>query len=106
MSGSCSTGHGVERNGICPIICKCFTLFPFHQAAPDLDGGRPGAQAWWEAPCADTESLGREGSMKSLVFPWIVNIYDVHKKTHNVVTSHLLTQVQQNFMMQMIFDNG
>jgi len=22
------------------------------------------------------------------------------------VTSHLLTQVQQNFMMQMIFDNG
>jgi len=38
--------------------------------------------------------------MKSLVFPWIVNIYDVHKKTHNHVTSHLLTQVQQNFMMQ------
>ena len=27
--------------------------------APDLDGGGPGAQAWWEAPCADTESLGR-----------------------------------------------
>jgi len=22
-------------------------------AAPDLDGGEPGAQAWWEAPCAD-----------------------------------------------------
>jgi len=31
--------------------------------------------------------------MKSLVFPWIVNIYDVHTKTHNLVTSHLLTQV-------------
>jgi len=29
--------------------------------------------------------------MKSLVFPWIVNIYDVHAKTHIVVTSHLLT---------------
>jgi len=55
MSGSCATGHGVERHGICPII-----LFPFHQAAPDLDGVRPGTQAWWEAPCADTESLGRE----------------------------------------------
>jgi len=27
--------------------------------APGLDGGRPGAQAWCEAPCADTESLGR-----------------------------------------------
>ena len=26
----------------------------------DLDGGKPGAQAWWEAPCADTESLDRE----------------------------------------------
>jgi len=25
----------------------------------DLDGGRPGDRAWWEAPCADTESLGR-----------------------------------------------
>ena len=22
-------------------------------AAPDLDGGGPGAQAWWEAPCVD-----------------------------------------------------
>jgi len=28
-------------------------------AAPDLDGGGLGAQAWWEAPCADTESLVR-----------------------------------------------
>jgi len=27
--------------------------------APDLDGGEPGAQAWWEAPCADTKCLGR-----------------------------------------------
>jgi len=24
-------------------------------AAPDLDGGELGAQAWWEAPCADTK---------------------------------------------------
>jgi len=24
-----------------------------HPATPDLDGGGPGAQAWWEAPCAD-----------------------------------------------------
>jgi len=31
--------------------------------------------------------------MKSLVFPWSVNICDVHTKTHNLVTSHLLTQV-------------
>jgi len=28
------------------------------EPAPDLDGGGPGAQGWWEAPCADTESLG------------------------------------------------
>jgi len=28
-------------------------------AAPDLDGGEPGAQAWWEAPCADIKCLGR-----------------------------------------------
>jgi len=33
------------------VECAC--------AVPDLDGGGPGAQAWWEAPCADTESLGR-----------------------------------------------
>jgi len=39
--------------------------------APDFDGGGPGAQAWWEAPCADTESLGRGWSMKSVVFTWI-----------------------------------
>ena len=25
------------------------------QAAPDLDGGGPGVQAWLEAPCADTK---------------------------------------------------
>jgi len=43
--------------------------------------------------------------MELLVFAWIVNIYDVHTKTHNLVTSHLLSQVEQNFMMQMIFDN-
>ena len=28
-------------------------------AAPDLDGGGPGSQAWWEDPCADTNYLGR-----------------------------------------------
>ena len=37
--------------------------------APDLDGGGPGAEKWWEAPCADTEYLSRGWSMKSLVFP-------------------------------------
>jgi len=25
--------------------------------APDLDGGEPGAQAWWEAPRAVIEAL-------------------------------------------------
>ena len=29
------------------------------KSAPDLDGGGPGAQAWWEAPCADTKCLGK-----------------------------------------------
>ena len=28
-------------------------------SASDLDGGGPEAQAWWEAPCADTKCLGR-----------------------------------------------
>jgi len=46
-------------------------------AAQDLDGGGPGAQAWWEAPCADTKCLGRGWSIKSLVFPRIINICDV-----------------------------
>jgi len=27
--------------------------------APDLGGGERGAQAWWEAPSADTKCLGR-----------------------------------------------
>ena len=27
--------------------------------APDLDGGGLAPKAWWETPCADTESLGR-----------------------------------------------
>jgi len=40
--------------------------------APDLDGWRPGAQAWWEAPCGDTKSLGRWWSMKSILFPRII----------------------------------
>jgi len=52
-------------------------------AAPDVGCGGPVAQAWWEAPCADTESLGMGWSMKSLVFPWIVNIYDIHTKTQS-----------------------
>ena len=46
-------------------------------AAPDLDGGGPGAQAWWEAPCEDTKRFGGVWSMKSLVFSHIINIYDV-----------------------------
>jgi len=25
------------------------------QPAPDLDGGGPGAHAWWEAPCTDKD---------------------------------------------------
>jgi len=29
------------------------------EPAPDLDGGGPGGQEWWEAPCADTKCLGR-----------------------------------------------
>jgi len=29
--------------------------------APDLGGGGPGAQARWEAPCADIKRLGRDG---------------------------------------------
>jgi len=37
----------------------------------------PGAQAWWEAPCADTRYLDRGWFMKSLVFPHIIDIYDV-----------------------------
>jgi len=28
-------------------------------SAPDLDGGGPGDQAWWEVPCADTNCLCR-----------------------------------------------
>jgi len=43
----------------------------------DLDGGGPGAQAWWEAPYADARFLGRGWSMKSLVFPHMINIYDI-----------------------------
>ena len=35
------------------------------------------SERWSEALCADTEFLGRWWSMKSLVFPRIVNIYDV-----------------------------
>ena len=48
--------------------------------APDLDGGRPGVQAWWETPCADTKCLGRGWSMKS-------SISTYHKKLwRNLVT--------------------
>ena len=28
-------------------------------SAPDLDGGGPGAKAWWEAQCVDTKFLDR-----------------------------------------------
>ena len=49
----------------------------------------PEAQALREAPCADTKCLGRRWSMKSLVFPHIINIYDVifikRHKTTNVL---------------------
>jgi len=43
---------------------------------------------------SSTESLGRGWPMKSLVFPRIINIYDV------ILWRHLLTQVEQNVMMQ------
>jgi len=38
--------------------------------ASDLDGGGPGSQGWWDAPCADAKRIGREWSMKSLVLPY------------------------------------
>ena len=47
------------------------------KSAPDLDGGGPGAQVRWEAPCADIQSLGRGWPMKSLLFKRIINISDV-----------------------------
>jgi len=31
-----------------------------------------GAQAWWEAPCADAKCLGRGWSMKSPAFPHMI----------------------------------
>jgi len=46
-------------------------------ASSDLDGGGAGAQAWWEAPCADIEALEGGWPMMSLVFLRIINIYDV-----------------------------
>ena len=51
-------------------------------SAPDLDGGGPGAQAWWEAPCANIESLSMGWPMKSLVFPHIIDIYDIILSCH------------------------
>jgi len=47
------------------------------KSAPDLNGGGGGTQAWWEAPYADIKSLGRAWPIKSLVFPRVINIYDV-----------------------------
>jgi len=41
-----------------------------------------GAQTWWEAPCADIESLGMGWPMKTLVFPRIINIYDAVLRRH------------------------
>jgi len=61
----------VNSTKICSInfLCKHNNFLVFSNAetatgssfasAPDLDGGEPGAQAWWEAPCADTKCLGR-----------------------------------------------
>ena len=39
----------------CTAYGLSFALQPRH-TAPDLDGGGPGAQARWEAPCADIQS--------------------------------------------------
>ena len=58
------------------------TYIYMRESAPDLDGGVPGAQAWWEALCADTKCLGRGWSMQSIVFPHIINIYDVILSRH------------------------
>jgi len=44
-----------EGRGACCVYTSSSTV-----SAPDLDGGGPGAQAWWEAPCADTKYLGRD----------------------------------------------
>ena len=41
------------------FISPVHFVMPWKTPVPDLDGGGPGAQAWWEAPCAGTESLGR-----------------------------------------------
>jgi len=49
-----------------PFLFHSFTIFYkfifkmfYAHSAPNSDGGGPGAQAWWMAPCANTESLGR-----------------------------------------------
>ena len=34
--------------------CTVYIRILYHHPEPDLDGGGPGAQAWWQAPCADT----------------------------------------------------
>jgi len=43
---------------ICFLFCKYWGHWHCHYlqiaSAPDLNGGGPGAQTWWEAPCADT----------------------------------------------------
>jgi len=57
--------------------CDKTRMLPFNISALDLDGGGPGAQAWWEVPCADKKCLDGGWSMKSLVFPHIINVYDV-----------------------------
>jgi len=54
-------------------------------SGPDLGGGRPHERI-------QNLSVGDE-RMKSLIFLWVVNIHDIHTKAHNLVTSHLLTQV-------------
>ena len=40
---------GIEESRDFLRIFHFFGMNP----APDLDGGEPGAQAWWEVPCAN-----------------------------------------------------
>jgi len=65
-----------ESSIVCFLLRSC-TIGYFFQAAPDLDGEGLGAQVWGEAPCSDTQSVGKGWSTKSLVFPRIINVYDV-----------------------------
>jgi len=57
--------------------CYSFVIIQYYCPSAGFRWWGPGAQAWWEAPSADAKCLGRGGSMKSLVFPHIITIYDV-----------------------------